>query len=323
MSENTSPDPANEEPKIDPSSVTEAPVKEKLTGIKAVLEQSLQSYDKLPMLEIIFEKFIRQLSISFRNLTSGPVDINIKEFKSLRFGDYFKTHKVPTTITIFKAIEWENFGLIVLENNMIFTFVDLLLGGKKNTVQSDTNDSERILTSIEQGLAKQISEIILIELSYAFDQITPTTLTFEKLESNSNFVTIARPGDAVIALKLQIEIEEQLKNIELVIPYKTIEPIKEQMQQVFLGDKFGSDQEWERMLADSINTIELPIEAVIINKFSTVKEIANLKIGDTINMNHPKDNDILVRSGPISLFTGKIGKVDNKVAINLKNFFEE
>ncbi len=29
-----------------------------LTGIKAVLEQSLQSYDKLPMLEIIFEKFI-------------------------------------------------------------------------------------------------------------------------------------------------------------------------------------------------------------------------------------------------------------------------
>ena len=331
MTENISPNSAQEEPKTDQDTTTVAQQekpdaavnKEKLTGIKAVLEQSLQSYDKLPMLEIIFEKFIRQLSTSFRNLTSGPVDIAIDEFKSLRFGDYFKSHKSPTTIAIFKAVEWENFGLLVLENNMIFTFVDLLLGGKKNTVQSTVSDPERILTSIEQGLAKQISEIILIELSYAFDQITPTTLTFEKLESNSNFVTIARPGDAVIALKLRIEIEEQTKNIELIIPYKTIEPIKEKMQQVFLGDNFGVDQDWERMLSDSIKNVELPIEAVIINKISTVKEIVNLKIGDTINMNHPKDKDIMLRSGHIALFTGKIGKVDNKVAINLKNFFEE
>ncbi|RTK92905.1 MAG: flagellar motor switch protein FliM [Rickettsiales bacterium] len=334
MTENISPDSTQQEPQSNQSAANTTTAtadtkqvktvgQEKLTGIKAVLEQSLQSYDKLPMLEIIFEKFIRQLSTSFRNLTSGSVDISIDEFKSLRFSDYFKIHKVPITIAIFKAIEWENFGMLVLENNMIFTFVDLLLGGKKNTVQTVVSDPERILTSIEQGLAKQISEIILMELSYAFDQITPTTLTFEKLESNPNFVTIARPGDAVIVLKLRIEIEEHIKNVELVIPYKTIEPIKEKMQQVFLGDKFGTDQDWERMLVDSIQNLELPIEAVIINKISTVKEIANLKIGDTINMNHHKDKDIMVRSGPITLFTGKIGKIDNKVAINLKNFFEE
>ena len=54
-----------------------------LRGIKAILEQSLQSYDKLPMLEIIFEKFIRQLSTSLRNLTSEPVDVTIADFSSL------------------------------------------------------------------------------------------------------------------------------------------------------------------------------------------------------------------------------------------------
>ena len=106
-----------------------------LKGIKAVIEQSLQSYEKLPMLEIIFEKFIRQLSTSLRNLTSEPVDVTIADFSSLRFGSYFDSLENPSSIVVYKAVEWENLGLLILENNMIFSFVDILLGGKKNTLQ--------------------------------------------------------------------------------------------------------------------------------------------------------------------------------------------
>jgi len=302
----------------DTTEASKKPATSSVTGIKAVLEQSLQSYDKLPMLEIIFEKFIRQLSTALRNLTSEAVDVTVDNFSSLRFGNYFASLKNPLSIVVFKAVEWENPGLLILENNMIFSFVDLLLGGKKNTASNSEIDENRILTSIEQGIARQLSEVILTELSHAFDQITPTTFNFERLESNPNLVTISRPGDAVIVLKLKIEIHEQVKTVELLIPYKTIEPVKEQMQQVFLGDKFGSDQEWERLLTETIHDIDLPIEAVITNRISTIEEIAKLKIGDTIVMEHSKDKDIIVRTGPIALFTGKIGKVDNKVAINLK-----
>jgi flagellar motor switch protein FliM len=292
------------------------------SGIKAVLEKSLQSYDKLPMLEIIFEKFVRQLSTALRNLTSEAVNISILELNSLRFGDYFNTLTNNYSIAIFRAVEWENFGLIILENKMIFSFVDLLLGGKKNAIHIANQDGEKNLTSIEQGIAKQVTEIILNELSLSFDQISPTTFNFERLESNPNFVTISRPGDAVIVLKLSVEIDEQIKTIDIMIPYRTIEPIKEQMQQVFLGDKFGGDQEWENMLISSIKGVALPIEAVITNRISTIKEIANLKIGDTIVMEHSKDKDITVRSGPVALFTGKIGRVENKVAINLKKIVD-
>ena len=298
------------------------PMPHSASGIKAVLERSLQSYDKLPMLEIIFEKFVRQLSTALRNLTSESVNISILEFNSLRFGNYFCTLTNNFSIAIFRAVEWENFGLIILENKMIFSFVDLLLGGKKNTIHITDQENDKVLTSIEQGIARQFTEIVLNELSQAFDQISPTTFNFERLESNPNFVTISRPGDAIIVLKLSIEIDEQIKTMDIMIPYKTIEPIKEQMQQVFLGDKFGNDQEWESMLISSINDVKLPIEAVITNKISTIKEISNLKIGDTIIMEHSKDKDITVRSGPIPLFTGKIGKVENKVAINLRKIID-
>lgn len=294
-----------------------------VNGIKAVLEQSLQSYDRLPMLEIIFDKFVRQLSTSLRNLTSEPVDVSITEFSSLRFGGYFESQKNPYTIVVFKIVEWENLGLLIMENNMIFSFVDLLLGGKKNTLQLEEHDYDRILTSIEQGLARQLAEMILGELSIAFDQISPATFTYERLESNPNFVTISRPGDAVIVTKLKIEVDEQVKHCEILIPYKTIEPVKEQMQQVFLGDKFGGDLEWEKNLLKTMSDVELPIEAVITNRISTIEEIAKLKIGDTFVLDHTKEKDVTVRSGDVALFTAKVGKIKNKVAVDLKNFIEE
>jgi flagellar motor switch protein FliM len=288
-----------------------------VSGIKAVLEKSLQSYEKLPMLDIILYKFVRQLSTALRNLTSEVVDVSISEFNSLRFGSYFATVKNPHSIVVFKAVEWENWGLVTLENSLIFFLVDLLLGGKKNVIATQETPLERDLTSIEKGIARQFSEIFLSELSQSFDQITPTTFTFDRMETNHNFVNIVRTGDAVIVLKLIVEIENQKKNIDLLIPYKTLEPVKEKMQQVFLGDSFGADKVWEKQLTETVMDIDLPVEAVITNRPATIEEVANLKIGDTIVMNHDKDEDIIVRSGAIELFTGKIGKVDDKVAINL------
>ncbi len=297
--------------------------KNKAGGLRAVLEQSLQSYDKLPMLEVIFDKFIRQLSTALRNLTSEPIEVSIKDFAPRRFGNYFDSQKEPYTIVIFKAVEWENFGLLILENNMIFSFVDLLLGGKKSNFKQDKKALERKLTSIEQGLARQLSEVVLEELGNAFEQVSPATFTFDRLESNPNFVSICRPGDAIIVVKFEIEIDEQVKHLEIMIPYKTVEPVKEQMQQVFLGDKFGNNKNWEKDLTMAVFDVDLDIEAVIINNKQTVKNIAGLKVGDTLLLDHAREKDILIRSGHVSLFNAKLGKVGDKLAVDLKEFIED
>ena len=290
-------------------------------GIKAVLDRALQSYDRLPMLEIVLEKFIRQLAIALRNLTSEPVDVDIVDFSSLRFGSYFTTIGESSSIAVFKAIEWENLGLLVLNNELIFSFVDVLLGGKKSV--ASPGKADRVLTAIEQGIAKQIVELLLTELSIAFDPVSPTTFVFERLENNPNFATISRPGDAIIVLKVQVRIDSRVDIMDIVIPYKTIEPVKEQMQQVFLGDKFGIDAQWEEMMSNTVNQVDLSIEAVIINKPVLLEEVASLKIGDTIIMDHKHDEDITVRSGHVPLFKGQIGKVDGKVAVSLKNIISK
>jgi flagellar motor switch protein FliM len=170
------------------------------------------------------------------------------------------------------------------------SLVDVLLGGKSN--QTDNIHQKRPLTHIEQTIAKQLAEIILSELGNAFDAISPSNFLFERLESNPNFATICRTGDAIILLKLLVNIENSTGAIDIVIPYNTIEPIKEQLQKVFIGDKFGIDSVWEELLTQRVHEVGMPLEAVVINTPTKIIDVAKLKPGDTIVLNHKYDDDI-------------------------------
>lgn len=291
-------------------------VKEEYKGVKAVLDRAMQSYEKLPMLEIVFERLVRLLNVSLRNLTSESTEIVITNFSSLRFSQYQNDHKDEAgAIGLFKVIEWDNLGLIKVDNDLVINLIDILLGGKKNH-QLAYGDG-RSLTSIEQNLVQQIFETMLIELSMAFEPIAPATFAFERTESNTNFATIARPGDAVILLQMDVTLDDRSGQMDLVLPYATIEPIKPQLQQVFLGDKFGVDATWESKMLANIQTIDMPLDAVVARQLMSVSKVLNFKVGDTVIVDHKKDQDISVVCGDLELFKAQIGKVDDKVAVHI------
>ncbi|MDX1917286.1 MAG: flagellar motor switch protein FliM [Rickettsiaceae bacterium] len=287
----------------------------KSTGLKALLDKSLESYEKLPMLEIVFEKLVRLLTTALRNLTSENVDITIKEISSERFSVYYKKITPPCSIIVFKVIEWDNLGLIILDNPIVYSLLDLLFGGKKKDIFNKPDNKG--YTYIEQALIKQIGEVVLSELSAAFDSISPATCVFERLETNPTFAAISRPGDGVMLLKLNLDVGGKGGMLDFVIPYSTLEPIKPLLQQVFMGEKFGSDATWEDALIEKVYTIEFPIEAVIIDRNIKISSLANLKVGDTITTSCKEKEDIILRSGGIPIFMGQIGKFEEKVAINI------
>jgi flagellar motor switch protein FliM len=289
-------------------------------GVKAVLEKALQTYDKLPMLEIVFDRLVRLLTTALRNLTTETVDVDIANYSSLRFGNYIKTIPLPTLITVFKAVEWENLGLLIIDSSLIFSFVDTLFGGKKSNMPLKVEG--RAYTDIEQAMIKQVSEIMLNELGSAFDPLSPVTFAFDRTETNPNFATICRPGDAAILLQLRVDMESRGGKIDILLPYVTIEPIKPLLTQVFMGERFGSDIEWEENLLTSIYDVEVELEAVIVNKPLRFVEVASMQIGQTIVLEQFIDQDIIIRSKDVKVFSAKLGKVDNNVAFHITKVYD-
>ncbi|RYE12946.1 MAG: flagellar motor switch protein FliM [Rickettsiales bacterium] len=289
----------------------------KAIGIRAMLDKALLSYERLPMLEIVFDRFVRVLATSLRSFTSDTVDVNIKSISSLRFGSYINSVSMPALVTIFKVTEWESFGIITADNNIIYSLVDILFGGRKSN-QSIKYEG-RPYTTIEQALVRQLSEIVLTDLNSSFNPLTPATFLFERIENNPRFATIARPADAAILLQLKIEMENRGGQIEILFPYATLEPIRDQLLQVFVGEKFGKDSEWESHLQTELMNTNVDLKAVLNNKNVLMHEIINLKIGSTIIMDISPQDDILLYCENIKMFSGKLGKTGNKIAINITN----
>ena len=282
-------------------------------GVKAMLDKALQSYERLPMLEIVFDRFVRLLSTSMRNFTSDSVDIEIVSISSLRFGSYMNSIPLNAMITIFKALEWENFGLITTNSQLVYSLVDILFGGRK--FNRPVKFEGRAYTTIEQGVLRQLSDLLLTDLGAAFDTLSPASFNFERIETNPRFVTISRPGDAAILLQLKVSMEERGGKIDILFPYATLEPIRELLLQVFMGEKFGKDSEWENLLTNEVLGTSVQIEAVLKNKSAFLEDIMKLKVGSTIIMENSPEDDILLHCSGLKMFSGKLGRVGNKIAV--------
>jgi flagellar motor switch protein FliM len=162
------------------------------SGIRAIIDSAMVSYERLPMLEIVFDRLVRLLTTSLRNFTSDTVEVSLDRITSVRFGDYLNSIPLPAILAVFKAEEWENFGLITVNSNLIYSIIDVLLGGRRGS--GAIRVEGRPYTTIEANLVKRMLEVVLADAELAFKPLSPVKFNIDRLETNPRFAAITRPG---------------------------------------------------------------------------------------------------------------------------------
>ena len=288
-------------------------------GIQALLDRSQENYERLPMLEVVFDRFVRSMSTTLRNFTGENVDVNIESITSMRFEDYLNSIPLPALLSIFQAVEWENFGMITIDSSLTYSMVDVLLGGGRQ--HRPVRIEGRPFTIIEQDIVKSVCKLMLDDMATAFNPLTPATFRHDRLETNPRFATISRPASAVIIVSLRVEMDERGGKAEILFPYATLEPIKDLLTQMFAGESFGSDISWEAHLNQEIRGTEVQIEAVLDEKILTLRELGQLQVGSTIIMNNAPNDDIDVKCKGIRMCTGKLGASGKNLAVSVSEVF--
>ena len=286
-----------------------------ITGMQAIVDSAMVSYERLPMLEIVFDRLLRMMSTSLRNLTSDNVEVSLDSITSIRFGDYLETIPMPAMISVFKAEEWDNYGLMIVDSALIYSIVDVLLGGRRGTAAMRIEG--RPYTTIERNLVERMVTVVLSDLSAAFDPLSPVTFRFERLETNPRFATIARPANAAVLARLRIDMEDRGGRIELMLPYATLEPVRELLLQMFMGEKSGRDSIWETHLANELWNTDVELDAVLDQVVVSLSEVMNWRPGSQILLNAVPSSPIGLRCGEIPLFVGGMGQKNGNMAIKI------
>jgi flagellar motor switch protein FliM len=284
--------------------------------MQRIISSGLVSYERLPMLEIVFDRLVRIMSTSLRNFTSDNVEVGIDNILSLRFGDYLNSIPLPAMLAVFKAEEWDNYGLMVVDSSMIYSIVDVLLGGRRGTAAMRIEG--RPYTTIERTLVERLIQVVLSDLSASFDPLCPVTFRFERLEVNPRFATISRLSNAAILARLRIDMEDRGGRMELLLPYATLEPVRELLLQQFMGEKFGRDSIWETHLAEELWNTEIELDVVLDEQTMRLSEVMALEPGTRIVLDTALGAPVLVRCGAVPLFEGRVGRRKSCMAVRIE-----
>ena len=285
------------------------------SGINFLINNSKLSHERLPMLEVVFDRLVKNLTTTLRNFTNTTVDISVGEMTSVRFGDYLDTVSLPALLSVFKAKEWESLSLLYVETDLVYTLVDTLLGGRGD---GRIKVEGRPFTSIERGLVRDLVDLTLADYTQAFSAISPVTFAFDRMETTPRFASIVRSVDAAILVNLRLQMDGRGGNMQFCIPYASIEPVRDQIVQMFMGEKSGGDNIWSGHLRHEVWDAEVEMEAILGETSVSLDEILNWKPGSQIVLRTKPQSIIKACVGGFKIMEGKMGRRDGYVSLRIE-----
>src|SRR3954467_1409982 len=219
-------------------------------------------------------------------------------------------------LAVFRINESDNYGLMIIDSSLIYSIVDVLLGGRRGTAAMRIEG--RPYTTIERTLVERLITLVLADLQASFDPLCKATFTFERLEVNPRFAAINRLSNAAVVARLRVDMEDRGGRLELLLPYATLEPVRELLLQQFMGERFGRDSIWKTHLAEELWNTEVELDVVLDEQTMRLSDVMKLQPGSRIVLNTALGAPVLVRCGAVPLFEGRVGRRKNRVAVPIE-----
>jgi flagellar motor switch protein FliM len=252
----------------------------------------------MPMLEVIHEKFCRDLRSNLSLDLRRVVDVEVGDIRLIKFSEFINSLPLPTSINLFRMEPFRGMGAIIIESNFTFVLVNIFLGGSgKGRFRIEGRD----FTPIELNFVRKVVVNALLEFQKAWEPVQPVKIEFQRTEINPQFVSIAHPTEIVLVVESSVDVEGNSGLIQIVMPYSMIEPIKAKLSSSFLGEGASYDDKlWRNTFEGAAREAVVDIVARFGQGAVTVGDLMSLREGQIIQLEKFSDQpvDVLVESIP-------------------------
>ncbi|WP_119355047.1 flagellar motor switch protein FliM [Azohydromonas sediminis] len=236
---------------------------------------------RMPTMEIINERFARNIRIGLFNFIRKTPEVSIGGIKVQKYSAFLREIVVPTNFNIVAVKPLRGSGLVVCDPNLVFAVIDALFGG---VGKFHTRIEGRDFSPTEQRVIQRLVEVVIAEYRKAWQGIYPLELEYQRSEMQPQFANIATPSEIVVATSFTFEVGDSSGMVHICIPYSTLEPIRDVLYSSVQGDGAEPDRRWVNLLKTQIQAAEVELVAELAHAPATVEQLLALKPGDFIEL---------------------------------------
>lgn len=292
----------------------------KVEDEKVVVVYDLTSQDRiirgrLPQLDVIYEKFMRSFRVSLSSALRKIAALNHASTDFLKFGEFINTLPMPTCMSVLRFNALRGSALLVIESKLAYALVDSFFGGDDRPY---TKIEGKDFTQIELSIVRKIVELSIEDLEQAWASVEKIDCSFVRTEVNPQFVGIVPPTDVVIASTFDVELENANGTITLVIPYATIEPIKQKLQSGFQVESDQTDKKlWAGIIQNQLLDTSVDLRVDLGYTEITLDDLMAMKPGDVIPLDQDASAQFDVQIEGVKKFKGYYGINHGSVAVQV------
>jgi flagellar motor switch protein FliM len=181
--------------------------------------------NRLPILEIINERFIRTFRVSLSNHLRMITTIS-STLRNQVFSEWVNDNANSSCMFIIRFNSLHAPILVKLDRSLAFGIIDILAGG---TQKNFKQEAEKEFTMIDLLALKEISDFIISDLNEAWGPVEEIKAQYIRTEVNPQFVGIV-PGNSKVKLVSHlIEFDKTKGMMEILYPYSMLFQVRDQL----------------------------------------------------------------------------------------------
>jgi len=289
---------------------------------RVVVVYDLTSQDRiirgrLPQLDVIYEKFMRSFRVSLSSALRKIASLNHASTDFLKFGEFINTLPMPTCMSVLRFSVLRGSALFVIESKLAYALIDSFFGGDDRPYSKiDGKD----FTPIEISIVRKVVDLVINDLEEAWESIHKIDCSFVRTEVNPQFVGIVPPTDVVIASAFDVELENASGTVTLVIPYSTVEPIKQKLSSGFQVESDQTDKKlWTSIIKDQLIETSVDLKVNLGETEISMEDLTHMKVGDVIPLNQDATGEFEILVEDVKKFKGLYGIYHGSVAMQITN----
>ena len=273
------------------------------------------SKEQLKGLQSLFEAFARELSIALPPFLRTVVRVDLISIDQLTYDEFILSVTRPTSLSIINMAPLEGNAVIELSPTVVFPIVDRILGGRGQMI-----DETRELTEIESRIIHRIVLMILESLRRSWEQLIEFKMSIISQESDPLIVQIVGGSDMVILVGYEVHVGDAVGSMNMCIPLIFLNPVLDQISQQTRFIRKLNVRLAEQTRARIFNTVNhatVPVDAILGGAQLNLSEIAQLQVGDVVQLDSHNTDSIEVEVCGLRRFWATPGRKGEQSAIQI------